>query len=38
MGDELGESRSPGGRIMGIPEEAGVVGRKVAYARKGCAE
>ena len=23
MGDELGESQTPGGRIRGIPEEAG---------------
>ena len=31
MGDELGESQSPGGRIRGIPEEAGVLARKVPY-------
>ena len=34
MGDELGESRSPAGRIGGIPEKVGVLARKVAYARK----
>ena len=34
MGDELGESQSPGGRIRGIPEEAGALARKVPYARK----
>ena len=34
MGDALGESRSPGGRIRGIHEEAGVLVRKGAYARK----
>ena len=34
MGDELGESRSPGGRIRGIPEEAGILVRKVPFARK----
>ena len=34
MADELGESRSPGGRIRGIPEEARVLARKVAYAWK----
>ena len=34
MGDALGESRSPGGRIRGIPEEAGVLVWKGAYARK----
>ena len=34
MGDTLGESRSPGGQIRGIPEEAGVLAWKWAYARK----
>ena len=34
MGDELGESRSPGGWISWIPEEAGVLARKGTYSRK----
>ena len=34
VGDELGESRSAGGWIRWIPEEAGVLARKVSYARK----
>ena len=30
----MGESQSPGGRIRGIPEEAGVLAQQVPYARK----